>query len=68
MTPVARRVARADDVGHDRGVGEPERRAELGVELARALDDVRLVDGDQRPSVSDRAVRSVTSSSVGLWP
>ena len=37
----ARRVARADEVGHDRDVGEPERVAELPVEMARSLDDVR---------------------------
>ena len=61
---LARRVARADDVGHDRGVGEPERLPELHVELARALDDVRLVDGDQ-PAARQRPRRAQRHLELG---
>ena len=47
--PFPRCIAPTDEVGHDRDVGEPERLAELTVEMARSLDDVRDVDRDQAP-------------------
>ena len=55
-----RRVAPADDLGHDRGVGEPERLAELAVEVARPLVHVRVVDGDEAAARRARA-RSAAS-------
>ena len=41
-------VATTDHVGHDRRVRDPERGAQLVVELPRPLVDVRLIDGDER--------------------
>ena len=69
VTPSRGRVARAGDLRHDRGVGE--RRAPRRARRGAGACARRRAAGRRRsagPPSSSRAVCSVTSSSVGLWP